>query len=80
MESKENSGLAVASSAPRSLMRLPAVLLRLGCRKSTLYRWVATGRFPAPLRLGARMSVWDSIAVDRWVEAQCARNPRDGAL
>lgn len=37
---------------------------------STLWRWVAAGRFPKPVKLSARVTAWDVSAVRAWLEAQ----------
>lgn len=47
--------------------RLPAILTRVSVTRSTLYRWVAASKFPAPIRLGENTVAWDSRAVDRWI-------------
>jgi predicted DNA-binding transcriptional regulator AlpA len=33
--------------------------------RTTLERWVAEGRFPAPVRLGPRVLVWDTQEIQR---------------
>jgi prophage regulatory protein len=52
----------------QSLLRLPAVLARVGYSRSTLYGLIARGAFPAPIRLGARASAWPSDEVDSWIQ------------
>jgi prophage regulatory protein len=39
---------------PRVLARLPVVLEVTGLGRSTIYRWIADGSFPPPVRLGPR--------------------------
>lgn len=34
---------------------------------ATVWRWVKAGNFPKPFKLGARVTVWDSEAVDAWI-------------
>lgn len=53
-------------------IRRPEVLAVTGVSENTLLRAVRDGRFPAPLKLGPRLRVWDSAAVERWR----AMNPR----
>ena len=36
--------------------------------RSTVYRWCASGHFPAPLRLGPRRSVWVAAEVQAWLD------------
>lgn len=58
------------------LLRLPEVMARTGLSRSELYRKVASGDFPGPVKLGERASAWDSREVDRWIESRIAE--RDG--
>lgn len=37
---------------------------------STLWRWVAAGTFPAPVKLSERVTAWRSADVQAWVDAQ----------
>ena len=55
-------------------LRLPAVEELTGFRKSTIYEWMRTGRFPKPARLGARMVAWPETAVLQWVQDRIAES------
>lgn len=57
--------------APR-LIRLREVLPRVGVGKSTLYRMIQEGTFPAPRKIGASVSVWSDAEVSEWVEKKLA--------
>ncbi|WP_420009731.1 helix-turn-helix transcriptional regulator [Xanthomonas sacchari] len=50
--------------------RLPSVLARVGRSRASLYRDIAAGIFPSPVKIGARAVGWDSRAVDRWIAAR----------
>jgi prophage regulatory protein len=50
----------------RQLARLPTVLRLTGLGRSTIYRWIADGSFPAPVRLGPRVVAWRMSDLDRW--------------
>lgn len=50
--------------------RLPAVLARIGMKRSWLYREIAEGRFPRARRVGARAVGWLRADVVAWVEAR----------
>lgn len=54
--------------SPARLLRLPEVLSRLPIAKSTLWLWVKQGKFPAPVRLGSRVTCWREPDVDRFIE------------
>lgn len=49
------------------ILRLPAVKMRTGVSRSSIYMWIAKGQFPAPVSLGARAVGWVESEVDEWV-------------
>ena len=51
------------------LLRLPQVLAMVGLSKSTLYRKVKAGLFPAPIKLSGNLVVWKQEVVMKWIEA-----------
>ncbi|MGH8627513.1 MAG: helix-turn-helix transcriptional regulator [Gammaproteobacteria bacterium] len=51
----------------QELLRLPAVLTRVGWGRSTLYMKVKNGEFPPPIALGPRARAWISTEVDEWI-------------
>lgn len=53
-----------------NLLRLPEVQRRTGLRKSKIYLLMRNGKFPEPVKLGARVSAWPDFEVERWVQAQ----------
>ncbi|AOJ70296.1 phage transcriptional regulator AlpA [Burkholderia pseudomallei] len=52
------------------LLRLVGVLDTVGVKKTTLYRWIREGKFPAPVQLGARSVGWRATDVQQWVESR----------
>ena len=56
--------------APRLLARLPMVLKMTALGRSTIYRWIAVGAFPAPVRLGPRAVAWRWSDLDRWTQSR----------
>jgi prophage regulatory protein len=56
--------------APRVLARLPVVLKITGLGRSTIYRWIAEGSFPAPVRPGRRAVAWRWSDLDRWTQSR----------
>ena len=52
------------------LLRLPQVEDAAGIKKSTVYALVREGKFPPPVRITRRLSVWPESAVLAWVQAQ----------
>ena len=60
--------------APGALIleRLPQVKARTGLGRSEIYRRIAAGRFPAPIKLGERASAWSAAEVDSWIAERIA--------
>ena len=61
------------------IMRMPEVCQFTGLGKSTIYKKLADGSFPAPVRLGSRAVGWRSGDIVEWLEDPGrAWNPQDG--
>ncbi|MFC5490619.1 helix-turn-helix transcriptional regulator [Dokdonella soli] len=56
----------------RRFERAPQVRARIGISQATLYRWVAAGQFPAPVRLHTRTTAWAADEIDRWMAQRMA--------
>lgn len=55
------------------LLRLTAVLRRVGLGRSALYELMNAGCFPKPVRLsGTRAVAWPEHEIDEWIRAQIA--------
>lgn len=61
---------SVAVVPPRVFARLPAVMQATGLGRSTIYRLVADGSFPAPVHLGPRAVGWRWSDLDQWGESR----------
>jgi prophage regulatory protein len=48
--------------------RLRDVIRITALSRSTVYRRVAEGRFPAPVNLGGRASAWQRAALQAWID------------
>ena len=59
-----------AASLPDALLKVQTVCAVVGLSSPTIYRKVATGDFPEPVRLGARCTRWKSGDVQVWLAAQ----------
>lgn len=46
---------------------------------STLWRWVAAGKFPAPVKLSERVTAWRAADVQAWADAQCSETQQAAA-
>ncbi len=51
------------------LIRLPELLRLVPVRRETIWRWCRAGRFPRPVRIGAR-AAWVRAEVDAWIAAR----------
>ncbi|NCD25457.1 MAG: AlpA family phage regulatory protein [Deltaproteobacteria bacterium] len=69
--SDTTSAPVVPTSAPR-LLRLRAVLERVPVSRSTWWAGVASGRYPAPIRLSTRTTAWLSSDIDALIESLAA--------
>ena len=58
-------------STDNYFLRMPQVLEMTGVQaKSTIYKWVNEGKFPAPIKLSPRLSVWKRTDVEEWCEVR----------
>lgn len=53
-----------------ALLRQPEVSRRTGLARSTLYKHVAKGTFPPPVRLTSNTVAWREEQVDEWIQAR----------
>ena len=59
----------VANPAPApAFYRLRDVMRITALSRSTKYRRIAEGRFPAPVHLGGRASAWPCASLQRWID------------
>ena len=54
-------------SPSRRFERLPAVMARIGMSRAWLYKEMAAGRFPKPIKIGS-CSGWYAGQIDAWIE------------
>ena len=52
---------------PDRIVRLKTVLARTGLSRSTIYRKMAEGTFPAKFRISTNGAGWKDSDLDRWV-------------
>lgn len=61
---------------PNEILRLPKVLHLIGMSRSWLYDEMASGRFPAPVKLGIRAIGWRRADIEDWLERRETREVR----
>lgn len=56
------------------LIRIRDVEHLVGLKKTAIYDRIKKGEFPAPVKLGERVSVWRETQVSAWIEETCSRH------
>ena len=64
--------VATAAGEPLTLLRLREVCRRTGKSRSEVYRRIAAGDFPQPVKLGERASAWPEHEVSAWIADRIA--------
>lgn len=55
------------------IVRLPEVIDRTGLTRSSLYRRIDVGEFPAPVSLGGKKAVgWHEHEIEAWINSRPA--------
>ncbi|CAL79856.1 putative Prophage CP4-57 regulatory protein [Bradyrhizobium sp. ORS 278] len=61
---------------PDRIIRLRTVLARTGLSRSTIYRKIAEGTFPAPLKISTNGSGWHDSEINSWIADPVGWRPR----
>jgi prophage regulatory protein len=61
---------------PGRIVRLKAVLARTGLSRSTIYRKIGEGTFPAQIRISINGAGWRESDLNRWIADPVAWRPR----
>lgn len=61
------SDQVVSIFQPQRLIRIEAMTKLLNCSRTTLYRWVEKGQFPAPKKCGSRTLGWTLSQYEKWL-------------
>ncbi|MGJ5175512.1 helix-turn-helix transcriptional regulator [Bradyrhizobium oligotrophicum] len=61
---------------PDRILRLKTVLARTGLSRSTIYRKIAEGTFPAQLKISANGSGWHESDIGRWIKNPVGWRPK----
>jgi prophage regulatory protein len=60
---------------PERFLRLPELKTRTGLARSTIYAFVAQGRFPKPVHISPQIVVWVESEVQDWIREKIAARP-----
>lgn len=58
------------------MVRFAEAVRRSGKSRTSIYRDIAAGRMPAPVRIGPRAVGWRSDEYDAWLRSLCDRGGR----
>jgi len=76
--SPQNPSTHQAGNRPLRLLKLPSVTRRTGRSRSAIYRGMADGTFPRPVRSSERSVAWIESEIEAWI-ARCIAASRGGA-
>jgi prophage regulatory protein len=61
---------------PDRIIRLKTVLTRTGLSRSTLYRKIAEGTFPAQIKISTNGAGWREADINRWIADPAGWRPQ----
>ncbi len=64
---------------PDRIVRMKTVLGRTGLSRSTIYRKIAAGTFPARIKISVNGAGWRESDIDRWVADPVRWRPEEEA-
>ena len=50
-----------------NFLRIKDVMDKTGIAKSTIWLWVKEEKFPKPIKLSPRITVWENEKIDEWM-------------
>jgi prophage regulatory protein len=73
---KQPTGGSAAMREPDRIIRLKTVLARTGLSRSTIYRKIAEGTFPAQLKISTNGTGWHESDINRWIADPVSWRPK----
>jgi prophage regulatory protein len=73
---KQPAGGSAAMREPDRIIRLKTVLARTGLSRSTIYRKIAEGTFPAQLKISTNGTGWHESDITRWMADPVSWRPK----
>jgi prophage regulatory protein len=65
---------------PGRMLRLREVEQMIGRKRSSLYQDMAIGRFPKPIKIGARAVAWPEQELIAWLHGRIAQRDGDSVI
>ncbi|CNG45395.1 helix-turn-helix transcriptional regulator [Yersinia enterocolitica] len=56
------------------LIRMPETMRRTGYGKAWIYKLIAQGRFPKPVKIGSRSIAFVESEIDEWINQRIAES------
>ena len=53
-----------------NFLRITSVMEMTGIAKSTIWLWVKEDKFPKPVKLSPRITVWEESKIDEWQKSK----------
>ena len=64
---------ATMDSHPDKMLRAPEVMMRVGLSRTTIWRHIRAGIFPAPIEIGVNSIGWPENSIAEWIESRPRR-------
>ncbi|MES2488622.1 MAG: AlpA family transcriptional regulator [Pseudomonadota bacterium] len=62
------------------ILRLPAVKAATGLCRSTIYKRISQGTFPAPVSLGGSSVGWAASDIEAWIQSKLSARPAKSCI
>jgi len=76
LDQEQSAGSSVSMPEPDRIIRLKTVLSRTGLSRSTIYRKINEGTFPAQIRISVNGAGWHESDINRWIADPVSWRPK----
>jgi prophage regulatory protein len=76
LDQKQSAGSSLSMPEPDRIIRLKTVIARTELSRSTIYRKINEGTFPAQIKISVNGSGWHESDINRWVADPAAWRPK----
>mgnify|MGYP003596193242 CR=1 FL=1 len=52
----------------KKYLRITQVIEKIGVGKSTIWLWSKEGKFPKPIKISTKVTVWEEEKIDEWIQ------------